>query len=154
MIENDMKTNKLKYLLATGFGTGYSPYASGTVGSLAAWLLFIFIPLDDYIWLAISIAMFFIGIWVSGIVEKDIGKDPGIVVIDEFVGQWIALLFLPKTIWILIAGFLVFRILDIIKPFPAADLEELDGGVGIMLDDVIAGIYTNIALHLTLIFLS
>lgn len=154
MIENDMKTNKLKYLLATGFGTGYSPYASGTVGSLAACLLFIFIPLDDYIWLAISIAMFFIGIWVSGIVEKDIGKDPGIVVIDEFVGQWIALLFLPKTIWILIAGFLVFRILDIIKPFPAADLEELDGGVGIMLDDVIAGIYTNIALHLTLIFLS
>jgi phosphatidylglycerophosphatase A len=149
-----MKTNKLKYLLATGFGTGYSPYASGTVGSLAACLLFIFIPLDDYIWLAISIAMFFIGIWVSGIVEKDIGKDPGIVVIDEFVGQWIALLFLPKTIWILIAGFLVFRILDIIKPFPAADLEELDGGVGIMLDDVIAGIYTNIALHLTLIFLS
>jgi phosphatidylglycerophosphatase A len=154
LIENDMKTNKLKYLLATGFGTGYSPYASGTVGSLAACLLFIFIPLDDYIWLAISIAMFFIGIWVSGIVEKDIGKDPGIVVIDEFVGQWIALLFLPKTIWILIAGFLVFRILDIIKPFPAADLEELDGGVGIMLDDVIAGIYTNIALHLTLIFLS
>jgi phosphatidylglycerophosphatase A len=104
--------------------------------------------------LAISIAMFFIGIWVSGFVEKDIGKDPGIVVIDEFVGQWLALLFLPKTIWILIAGFLVFRILDIIKPFPAADLEELDGGVGIMLDDVIAGIYTNIALHLTLIFLS
>jgi phosphatidylglycerophosphatase A len=87
-------------------------------------------------------------------VEKDKGKDPGIVVIDEFVGQWIALLFLPRTFWIFVAGFIVFRILDIIKPFPAADLEELEGGVGIMLDDVIAAIYTNMAIHLTLIFIS
>jgi phosphatidylglycerophosphatase A len=116
--------------------------------------LFIFIPLQDYIWLAISIIMFFIGIWVSGTVEKDKGKDPGIVVIDEFVGQWIALLFLPRILWIFIAGFIVFRILDIIKPFPAADLEELDGGIGIMLDDIIVAIYTNVALHLTLIFIS
>ncbi|MCK4559959.1 MAG: phosphatidylglycerophosphatase A, partial [Calditrichia bacterium] len=119
-----------------------------------ALLLFIFIPLQDYIWLAISIIMFFIGIWVSGTVEKDKGKDPGIVVIDEFVGQWIALLFLPRILWIFIASFFVFRILDIIKPFPAADLEELDGGIGIMLDDIIVAIYTNMALQLTLIFIS
>jgi len=149
-----MNLKKLKYILATGFGTGYSPYASGTIGSLAALLLFILIPLDDYLWLAISVIMFIIGIWVSETVEKDKGKDPGIVVIDEFVGQWIALLFLPRTIWIFLAGFIVFRILDIIKPFPAADLEELEGGVGIMLDDVIAAIYTNMAIHLTLIFIS
>ena len=149
-----MNIKKLKYIIATGFGTGYSPYIPGTIGSLAALLLFIFIPIDSYSWLAISVIMFFLGIWVSGTVEKDKGKDPGIVVIDEFVGQWIALLFLPKTVWIFIAGFLVFRILDIIKPFPAADLEELDGGIGIMLDDIIAGIYTNMALHLTLIFTS
>ena len=57
-------------------------------------------------------------------------------------------------VWIFVADFLVFRLLDIIKPFPAADLEELGGGLGIMLDDIIAGIYTNIALHLTLLFLS
>ncbi len=149
-----MNVKKLKYIFATGFGCGYAPYIPGTVGSLVALLLFIFIPLQDYIWLAISIIMFFIGIWVSGTVEKDKGKDPGIVVIDEFVGQWIALLFLPRILWIFIASFFVFRILDIIKPFPAADLEELDGGIGIMLDDIIVAIYTNMALQLTLIFIS
>ena len=97
---------------------------------------------------------FIIGIWASGTVEKEKGKDPGIVVIDEFVCQWIALLFLPKTFWIFIAAVLLFRILDIIKPFPAADLEEMEGGIGIMLDDIIAGVYTNMAIHLTLIFIS
>ena len=149
-----MDVKKLKYIFATGFGIGYAPYIPGTIGSLVALLLFIFIPFQDYIWLAIIIIMFFIGIWVSGTVEKDKGKDPGIVVIDEFVGQWIALLFLPRILWIFIAGFFVFRILDIIKPFPAADLEELDGGIGIMLDDIIVAIYTNVALQLTLIFIS
>ena len=149
-----MNLIRLKYILATGFGTGYSPYASGTAGSLAALLIFIFIPLSDYIWLGIIILMFIIGIWVSETVERERGTDPAIVVIDEFVGQWIALLFLPQMVWIFVADFLVFRLLDIIKPFPAADLEELGGGLGIMLDDIIAGIYTNIALHLTLLFLS
>ena len=149
-----MNLIRLKYILATGFGTGYSPYASGTAGSLAALLIFIFIPLSDYIWLGIIILMFIIGIWASETVERERGTDPAIVVIDEFVGQWIALLFLPQMVWIFVADFLVFRLLDIIKPFPAADLEELGGGLGIMLDDIIAGIYTNIALHLTLLFLS
>jgi phosphatidylglycerophosphatase A len=149
-----MNLKKLKYIFATGFGIGYAPYIPGTIGSFVALLLFIFIPLQDYIWLAISIIMFFIGIWASGTVEKDKGKDPGIVVIDEIVGQWIALLFLPRILWIFIASFFVFRILDIIKPFPAADLEELDGGTGIMLDDIIVAIYTNVALQLTLIFIS
>jgi phosphatidylglycerophosphatase A len=145
---------KLKYILATGFGVGYVPYVPGTIGSFVALLLFIFIPLDHFIWLAISIIFFLIGIWASGSVEKEKGKDPGIVVIDEYVGQWIALLFLPRILWIFIAGFIIFRFLDIIKPFPAADLEEIDGGSGIMFDDMIAGIYTNMALQLTLIFIS
>jgi phosphatidylglycerophosphatase A len=149
-----MKLIRLNYLLATGFGIGYSPYGSGTAGSLAALLIFIFIPLSDPIWLGITILMFIIGIRVSGTVEREKGTDPAVVVIDEFVGQWVALLFLPRIVWIYVADFLIFRLLDIIKPFPAADLEELNGGLGIMLDDIIAGIYTNIALHLTLIFLS
>jgi phosphatidylglycerophosphatase A len=149
-----MTNDKLKYILATGFGTGYAPYASGTVGSFAALLLYILIPLNSYLWLLISIILFFVGIWVSGMVERDKGKDPGIVVIDEFVGQWIALIFLPRMLWIFIAGFLIFRILDIIKPFPAANFEKIKGGTGIMLDDVIAGIYTNIILHLILYFIT
>ena len=147
-----MTLKKLKYIFATGFGVGYAPLIPGTVGSLAALLLYWLIPADDYIWLMICIVMFFVGIWASGVVEIDKGKDPGIVVIDEFVGQWIALLFLPRTFWIFVGGFFIFRILDIIKPFPAADLEEIEGGKGIMLDDIIAGVYTNLALHLILIF--
>ena len=83
--------------------------------------------------------------------EKDKGKDPEIVVADEFVGQWISLLFLPRLLWVFVAAFFIFRILDIIKPYPAANLEEIKGGKGIMLDDIIAGIYTNIALQLIFI---
>jgi phosphatidylglycerophosphatase A len=149
-----MNIKKVKYLIATGFGIGFIPLIPGTAGSIAALFLFIIIPVNDYIWLTICILMFFLGIWVSGEVEKNEGKDPKIVVIDEFVGQWIALLFLPRITWIFIAGFVIFRILDIIKPFPAADFEEIEGGSGILLDDVIAGIYTNIALHLILLFIS
>jgi phosphatidylglycerophosphatase A len=92
----------------------------------------------------------FIGIWASNTVETETGKDPGIVVIDEYVGQWISLLFLPRTIWIFIAAFILFRILDILKPFPAAKFEEIRGGAGIMLDDLIAGIYSNILIHLVI----
>lgn len=149
-----MNIKKFKYIIATGFGIGFSPLIPGTAGSIAALFLFIFIPANDFIWLTISIMMFFLGIWVSGEVEKNEGKDPQIVVIDEFVGQWIALLFLPRILWIFISGFVIFRILDIIKPFPAADFEDIEGGSGIMLDDVIAGIYTNIALHLIMLFIS
>jgi phosphatidylglycerophosphatase A len=147
-----MISTKIKYIVATGFGVGYTPYVPGTAGSLAALLLFILLPFEDITWLIISVGIFFIGIWASDVVEKDKGKDPGLVVIDEYVGQWVALLFLPRTLWIFIAGFLIFRLLDIIKPFPAAEMEEIEGGKGIMLDDIIAGIYTNITLHLILIF--
>jgi phosphatidylglycerophosphatase A len=149
-----MYIKKLKYLIATGIGSGYSPYVPGTVGSLLALLIFILFPLSSFIWLGISTAIFIIGIWASGIVEKDYGKDPRIVVIDEFVGQWIALLFLPRTVWIYAAGFILFRILDIIKPFPANKVEKIHGGTGIMLDDLIAAVYANLALQLVLILMT
>lgn len=141
----------LKYTLATGFGVGYSPFIPGTVGSLAALVIYIALPFNHTTWLLISIIIFFIGTWTSGDIEKDKGKDPGIVIIDEFVGQWIALLFLPRIFWIFLIGFMVFRILDIIKPFPAAKFEKIKGGFGIMLDDVVAGIYTNLILQLLLL---
>ena len=144
--------NKLKYIIATGFGVGYTPLFPGTAGSLVALLIFVFLPLDPIIWLLICLILFSIGIWVSNTVEMEKGKDPGIVVIDEYVGQWISLLFLPRTIWIFISAFVLFRVLDIIKPYPAQKFEKIRGGSGIMLDDLIAGIYTNIILHLFLIF--
>ena len=148
-----MYIKRLKYLIATGIGSGYSPYIPGTVGSLLALLIFIVFPLSSFIWLCISTAIFLIGIWSSGIVEKEYGKDPRIVVIDEFVGQWIALLFLPRSVWIYAAGFILFRILDIIKPFPANKVENISGGTGIMLDDLIAAVYTNLALQLVIILM-
>jgi phosphatidylglycerophosphatase A len=144
---------KILFLIATGLGSGYSPVIPGTAGSLLALLLIYFIPLDDIIWLAVVIIFFVIGLWSSNVVEKETEKDPKIVVIDEIVGQWIALLFLPKILWIYLAGFILFRLLDILKPFPIMEMEEFEGGTGIMLDDVVAGIYTNVALNLTLIFL-
>jgi len=148
-----MSLIKLKYIIATGFGVGYIPVIPGTAGSLVALLIFIFLPLDHNIWLLICLILFCIGIWVSNTVETEKGKDPGIVVIDEYVGQWISLLFLPRTLWIFIAAFVLFRVLDIIKPFPAAKFEKIRGGTGIMMDDLIAGIYTNILIHLIMLLI-
>jgi phosphatidylglycerophosphatase A len=143
----------IAYFFATGFGIGYMPLAPGTAGSLLALLVYFFLPMTYISWLIISFLFLCIGLWAGGILEKEEGKDPGIIVIDEMVGQWCALLFLPLTYSILIMSFLLFRLLDIIKPYPAGRLERLKGGSGIMLDDIIAGIYTNIILQLISRFL-
>jgi phosphatidylglycerophosphatase A len=145
-----MNLKTLAYFVATGAGTGYAPLIPGTIGSMAALLIYILFPGNHIFWLMVIILTYFAGVWSSSIVEKDKGKDPGLIVIDEFAGQWISIIFLPASIYILLAAFLLFRILDIIKPFPANAAQELPGGWGVMTDDVIAGIYTNITLHLVL----
>jgi phosphatidylglycerophosphatase A len=142
----------IAYLFATGFGTGYTPFAPGTAGSLLALLLFWFIPLNSLHWLILCSIFIVIGIWAATVVEKDRGKDPGVVVIDEIAGQWCALLFFPRSFGIYIAGFFIFRILDIVKPYPARRSEKLPGGIGIMIDDIIAGIYSNIIIHIFVYF--
>ena len=78
-------------------------------------------------------------------------KDPGIVVIDEVVGQWVSLLFLPFTPATALVGFLLFRVMDVVKPWPARDFEAWPGGLGIMADDVMAGIYANLLLRVALL---
>ena len=83
--------------------------------------------------------------------EQRYGHDPAEVTIDEVVGMWISLFLLPKKIFIVIAAFFVFRFFDIIKPFPARKFDKMHGGFGIMMDDVIAGIYTNIILQIALL---
>jgi phosphatidylglycerophosphatase A len=140
----------LFYMVATGFGSGYAPIAPGTAGSLLALVFYLIIPLTPWWWLVIVIIMTFIGIISSTYVERYTKKDPGIVVIDEMAGQWLSLLFLPRSLQIFIAAFFIFRILDIIKPFPADRSQKLQGGLGIMLDDLIAGIYTNIIIRIGL----
>ncbi len=101
-----------------------------------------------------AIVIFFVyGVFVGDKFENQYGKDPAECTIDEFVGTWISLIALPKTILILTAAFILWRILDIIKPPPARNLEKIKGGLGIMLDDVISGLYTLIIMHLAVYLL-
>jgi len=136
--------------LASGFGSGYTPRIPGTAGSLAALLLYYLLPLGDLIWTLIIGITFITGILLGNIMEVEFGKDPGLVVIDEFAGQWLTLLFLPIDYLMLFAGFMLFRIFDILKPFPADRVQRIPGGLGIMLDDIIAAIYAQAVIRLGL----
>jgi phosphatidylglycerophosphatase A len=139
-------------LFASAVFSGYSPVASGTVGSAVA-LLFYFIPgFESFTIIGPSILIVFLGgIKAGAAMEKRYGHDPAEVTIDEVLGMWISLLLLPKIIFIVIAAFFIFRFFDIIKPFPARKFDAMHGGLGIMMDDVIAGIYTNIVLQIALL---
>jgi phosphatidylglycerophosphatase A len=142
----------IKKLIATGGGLGYIPPAPGTMGALGGWIAAIGIQQysdNAFIWLfTLIVLFFFLGVWVSGNLEQVWGKDPSRIVIDEIVGIWISVIFLP-TGWIpMIAAFILFRLFDIYKPLFINKAEQLKGGWGIMADDVLAGIYTNLSLQL------
>jgi len=142
--------------IASGFGSGFSPRAPGTVGTAAAllpWLWLRMLPLPFYA-LAVLIA-FAIGVWASSWVVRRSGvQDPQVVVWDEFVGVWIALVAAP-TGWIwMLAGFALFRLFDIWKPWPVSWADEkIGGGLGVMLDDVFAGVYALVVLQVAVYFL-
>ena len=125
--------------LATWFGCGFAPLAPGTVGSLAALAIAIWLPAP-----AILAALLLIpGVWAADITAKRMKlKDPGIVVVDEVIGQWVTLIGATAFNWkSWLIAFLLFRLFDIWKPFPVRQLESLPGGVGIVADDVAAGLY-------------
>ncbi|HEX3384328.1 MAG TPA: phosphatidylglycerophosphatase A, partial [Mucilaginibacter sp.] len=105
-----------------------------------------------YLSLSITIVITFLGVWSSGVVAKVWGEDPAKVVIDEVAGMWISLLFLPVCWQYTLAGLILFRIFDIAKPLYIRKMENLRGGWGIMLDDVLAGVYANILLQTALFF--
>lgn len=143
------KKHALISFFALGFGTGLIKPAPGTWGTLLAAILFIFIlqfwPLDLLIIFVIS--CFFAGIWICGqFIRDDPHQDPGEVVWDEIVGFWFACLFLPDKSLIMIGVvFLLFRLFDIAKPFPINKLDyHLSGGLGIMLDDMAAGLFAGV----------
>jgi phosphatidylglycerophosphatase A len=144
------------YIIATGFGLGYSPIAPGTAGSILAVLVAFFLFRGSTTYLFISIILILvIGIIASSYVEKDRkSKDPSLVVIDEVAGMWISLLFVPHLWWAFLIAFGLFRLFDVVKPFPANKIQNWDGGLGIVLDDVIAGIYALISTHLILMFIN
>jgi phosphatidylglycerophosphatase A len=144
-----LKINFFEKFIGSGFFTGYSPVASGTVGSLVAILIYLIPGFEQLIIILPAIIIFLVyGIYLGNKFEVEYGKDPAQCTVDEVVGTWISLVALPKTIGIIVAAFLIWRILDIIKPPPARGLEKLKGGFGIMIDDVVSGIYTLIIMHL------
>ena len=138
-------------IIGTGLFTGYSPIAPGTAGSLLALLIFIFIPeISSVCWLGVIIVLFFVGVYCSTQLEKEYEHDPSQANIDEIVGMLISLLWLPKTWIIIFAAFFLFRIFDIVKPYPVNNLQSLPKGWGVMADDVLAGIYANLVLQISL----
>ncbi len=153
MKENLTFFDQIKLFFATGFLTGYFPVASGTVGSFLAILIYLFIPgfNEAYILIIFILLFLVIGLYTSDFAEKVYGFDPPEVVIDEIVGMWLTMFFVPKTYVLAAIGFILFRIFDIVKPFPAKQSQELKGGIGIMLDDLIAGLYALVVLHLILL---
>jgi phosphatidylglycerophosphatase A len=141
--------------LATGLGTGYSPVAPGTAGSLLALPALWFLHPGGSVFLLLGLGLLFpLGVWASTRVEREEVRkgrkaDPSIVNIDEIIGMGTSVLFLPGSasrLW-LIAGFMLFRFFDIVKPFPIDRSQRLPGGWGIMTDDLIAGIYANLVLQ-------
>ena len=142
--------NGLAVFIATFGYVGFFPIAPGTAGSLAALALYALVRWagTPAVELVTIVAVFAIGIWAATGTERALArKDPGPVVIDEVLGMLITLAFLPLSAWGIVAGFLIFRLFDVIKPFPAGRLEHLHGGLGIMADDAMAGVYAHLVLR-------
>jgi len=140
-------------LLSSWFGVGRLPLAPGTWGTLGAvppvLIISYFGPVPAVISLAVIIPL---AVWTSGISQKLLGKDdPPEVVIDEVAGYFVAVFLLPFSWWSFIPGFLLFRIFDILKPFPIRMIhKKVKGGIGICLDDIAAGVYANIGVRIVI----
>ena len=142
---------RLAVFIATVGYCGYSPIAPGTAGSIAGLVVYLLVwwtrsPLVE---VSLIVVTFVIGTWAATHAERYFGAiDPGPVVIDEVLGMLVTLAFIPAGWTAAVCGFVLFRIFDVIKPFPANKLEHFHGGFGIMADDAMAGIYANLALRL------
>lgn len=133
---------------ATVFGVGYSPFAPGTCGSAIGLLLWWVLPASPVVQAAAILALFAVGSWSGGVAERHFAKtDPGQIVIDEVMGMLITL-FLNPVGWIgAVGAFLIFRVADVVKPYPANRFERFRGGFGVMADDGMAAVYANLALR-------
>lgn len=141
---------RLAVLIATAGGLGYAPVAPGTFGSAAGLLIYgLTRHWDMRAQVLLVLAVIAVGTWAAERGATHFGTDdPRPVVIDEVAGQLVTLAFTGAGLTGAIAGFLLFRVLDIIKPYPANRFEHLHGGIGIMADDVMAGVYGCLVLHL------
>ncbi len=139
------------HFLAFGFGTGLAPVAPGTFGSLPGVLLFwLTLDLGLYVQLGLAAAMALAGIWICGESARRIGvHDHGGIVWDEIVGMYITLVVAPVSVVGFVLAFALFRVMDIVKPWPIRDLDHrIHGGSGIMLDDLVAALYAALLLAL------
>lgn len=146
----------MKYLIrliATGIYSGYFPIVAGTIGTIPAWFIAWFLLGNPWVLAIVTFITFFISVWASGAAEPDLGHDSKKIVIDEWAGMLVSVLFLPHRLDVYIAAFLFFRFYDVIKPYPSGKSESFPGGWGITMDDVFAGIYANLTCWLCLIIL-
>ena len=146
--------NLSRHIATLGF-IGYMPKAPGTFGSLAGLLFITLLPLSDMRLLVFILLLFSLGTWTSDEAERSLGKDSGHIVIDEFCGYLVSVLFMPRIVDYFLAAFVLFRLFDIFKPPPIRWIEKtVPGGAGIMLDDVMAGICANICIQLWIYILA
>lgn len=141
--------NLISRLIATGLFVGYVPFAPGTAGSILGLFLYWAIPgSESFGLLAAILLLFLLGVWSAKAVEQVTGvEDNQIIVIDEIVGVLVTLMFFEKSFTWLVVGCILFRFFDIVKLYPARRAEEMPGGWGVMLDDVVAGIYSLVSLR-------
>jgi phosphatidylglycerophosphatase A len=146
--EPSQSTSRLALSIATCLGIGYIPFASGTFGSAAGLLVWMALPRSATIQLGTIAVLIAVGSWSAGVAERHFGRtDPSQVVVDEVVGMLVTLAFNPVSLFGVVAGFLLFRLTDIVKPYPARRLEKLPGGLGVIADDCMAAIYANLGLR-------
>ena len=144
---------RLAVFIATVGYCGYFPFAPGTVGSAAGLVVYLLVwwTGSSIVEVGLIAVLFALGVWAGTTAERYFGGvDPGPIVVDEVVGMLITLAFIPVGWSGALAGFFIFRIYDIIKPYPAGRLEALHGGLGVMADDAMAAVYANLSLRLTM----
>lgn len=151
-----MNIRKITILtLSTFFYAGYLPLVPGTFGSIAAVLLLYLVKGSLFTYILLTASLLILGFLTAGRAERVLNtKDAPCIVIDEAAGIFLSFLFLPLDIKIVLIGFLLFRLLDAVKPYPADALQRIKGSVGIMSDDIVAGLYTNIILQVVCRFAS
>ncbi|MDP8264904.1 MAG: phosphatidylglycerophosphatase A [Candidatus Aceula lacicola] len=146
--------NTLVKIVSTFFGIGYAPIAPGSVASVVAGILSVSLFGNMYLYVFVFLVVTIVGFLISGKMEPIVKeKDPSCVVIDEVSGVMITFFMLPKTWPVLITAFFLFRAFDMFKIYPANYFEKKPGGVGIMMDDIVAGIYANFVMQISLLIL-
>lgn len=149
---------KLQKLFLSAGGAGFLPVAPGTWGSIVGSILLVLTSLyydiefsSSPIFIAVIVVVFFLGVHASRVVESEWGEDPPQTVIDEVIGVWITMVFIPYTWYYTLIGLVLFRVFDIWKPLLIRKMEYAGSGWGVMLDDVLAGVYANVVLNVIVI---